>query len=324
MENNKQIFLEKISQSYDEGSFLKIKISKNTNKNSLLKNLTIKKVKIKNKYNLNFLYCNKTQDITKNYSLDEALDVLIEIIWVETKNAVLFTKNHDITLSYNKKMESQLVVSKSSIQKESLSALNNNSHNNNKSRFISLENNTYLQKLWIINASNWVNKNKTWKVRQIQKFIETLDSTIKKSTLKNNESIIITDMWSWKWYLTFAVYDYLQNILKKQAVVNWIEFRKDLVDICNNISKECKFANLKFLQWTIQKYNVDKNDILIALHACNTATDDAIYKWIVSDSEIIMLSPCCHKQIRKEISQDTILSDILQHWILKERQAEMT
>jgi len=164
---------------------------------------------------------------------------------------------------------------------------------------------------------------KVWKLRQIHKFIETLSSSIKQSSLTHNESIKVSDMWSGKWYLTFAVYDYIKNVLGKKVVVNWIEFRKDLVEKCNDIALDCCFDDLSFTQWTIQDTEVTTNNILIALHACDTATDDAIYKWIQSNSEIIVLSPCCHKQIRKEVSVDNELSEIVKHWIFMERQSEM-
>ncbi len=321
--NYKQTFLDTFYQSYNDGSFFKLKISKNIDKTSILKNLTIKKIKIKNKTVLNFLYCNKIQDITKNYSLDESINILEKLIWIEVKNAVLFTQNNDITLSYNKKLKSQLIITKSSRLRQNNTSVHNDTHDNNKSRFISLENNLYLEELWVINSSGIVNKSKTWKIRQIHKFIETLDSIIQKSELKNKENITITDMWSGKWYLTFAVYDFMKNVLQKNVLVSAVEYRKDLVDICNTLAQKCSFNWLGFNEWTIQNYLLKTNNILIALHACDTATDDAIYKWIASKSEIIILSPCCHKQIRKEISKTQWLDDILLHWILKERQSEI-
>jgi hypothetical protein len=180
-----------------------------------------------------------------------------------------------------------------------------------------------LQELWVVTSEWVIAKGKNWKIRQIHKFIETLDWVINKTSLKDSENISVADMWSGKWYLTFAVYDYLKNSLKKSPKVVWIECRKELVDICNSLVQTCQFDDLSFCEWAIHNYALPKNDILIALHACDTATDDAIFAWIQSESEIIILSPCCHKQIRKSLPTEWSFEDILRHGILKERQAEI-
>jgi len=85
-------------------------------------------------------------------------------------------------------------------------------------------------------------------------------------------------MGSGKGYLTFALYDYLKNKLKLNVTVTGIELRPDLVEYCNNAAKLCNFENLNFVCQPIETFKEKKIDILIALHACDTATDDAIYK----------------------------------------------
>ena len=83
-------------------------------------------------------------------------------------------------------------------------------------------------------------------------------------------------------------------------------------------------SGLKFLEGSISDFEIPSCDILIALHACDTATDDAIYKGIRSNAEVIIVSPCCHKQIRKQLDIHNELSEITKHGILEERLAEMT
>ena len=317
MIENKQTFLETIEESLKSDDFSSIKISKPSEKNSQYKNIFIKKITIKGEEVFNIIYNNKTQDITKNYALQELLFTCDELIWHNFKNAVLFTHNKDYTLSYNKKWVPKLTKSKAT-----KSAVNFQ-HNKVKKRIIDTQNNIYLEKLWVINSNGVTINAKVWKLKQIHKFIETLSSSIKQSSLTDKASLKITDMWSGKWYLTFAVYDYIKNIVDKQVDVIWIEHRKGLVEKCNDIALESCFDNLSFIQWSIQDTEVETNDILIALHACDTATDDAIYKWIQSNSELIILSPCCHKQIRKEITLSEWLDSVIQHGIFKERQAEM-
>ena len=102
-----------------------------------------------------------------------------------------------------------------------------------------------------------------------------------------------------------------------------VEFREDLVTICNSIAEKSSFNKLRFLKGTIADTRLEKIDILIALHACDTATDDAIFRGIKSDASLIVCAPCCHKQIRKAMNVTNELSNVTKFGILKERQAEI-
>jgi len=130
-------------------------------------------------------------------------------------------------------------------------------------------------------------------------------------------------MGSGKGYLTFALYDFLTNNLKKSVNMTGVEFREDLVNVCNAIAEKANFNQLAFKKGTIADTNLEKIDILIALHACDTATDDAIYRGITSDASLIVCAPCCQKQIRKAMNVTNELSNITKFGILKERQAEI-
>ena len=125
--------------------------------------------------------------------------------------------------------------------------------------------------------------------------------------LPQREILNVVDMGSGKGYLTFALYDYLTNVLNVKTKITGVEFRKDMVTFCNSNSKKSNFRNLY-------------------LHACDTATDDAIAKGIKANAYLIVVAPCCHKQIRKQITLNKKQNDvsfITQHGIFLERQAEM-
>jgi hypothetical protein len=130
-------------------------------------------------------------------------------------------------------------------------------------------------------------------------------------------------MGSGKGYLTFALYDYLTHTLKKDATITGIEMREDLVNKCNQIATNSHYQNLKFEKGTIQETVLPAVDMLIALHACDTATDDAIFKGIKANAKVIICAPCCHKQIRKQMAPENELKSITKHGILLERQAEI-
>ncbi len=129
-----------------------------------------------------------------------------------------------------------------------------------------------------------------------------------------------------KGYLTFAVADYLANTLHSEAETVGVELRPDMVQLCNATAGKAGLGHLSFAEGSIDGYDSAGTSVLIALHACDTATDDAIAKGIAADAELIVVAPCCHKQIRREIetaNAPTPLDYLLRHGIFVERQAEM-
>ena len=130
-------------------------------------------------------------------------------------------------------------------------------------------------------------------------------------------------MGSGKGYLTFALYDYLTNTLNLSPRVTGVELRTELVEKCNAIAAKAGFGNLSFVTGSIDSAELPAVDMLIALHACDTATDQAIYRGIKAGAKVIICAPCCHKQIRKQINPSNELKSITRFGILEERQAEM-
>jgi hypothetical protein len=104
--------------------------------------------------------------------------------------------------------------------------------------------------------------------------------------------------------------------------VTGIDTKKELVGLCNDIAQAAEFENLKFVTGWIGDFDVKDVDILIALHACNTATDDAIFKGIKAEADLIVVAPCCHQEIRPQITPPEMLKNILKHGIMLEREAE--
>ncbi len=162
------------------------------------------------------------------------------------------------------------------------------------------------------------------KFRQINRYVEILGPLLKAIPRRKLDKIV--DMGAGKGYLTFAVADYLANTLHVEAQTVGVELRPELVELCNGIAAKAGLNNLSFAQGSIDGYDSAGTSVLIALHACDTATDDAIAKGIAAEAELIVVAPCCHKQIRREIetaNAPTPLDYLLRHGIFVERQAEM-
>jgi hypothetical protein len=156
---------------------------------------------------------------------------------------------------------------------------------------------------------------------QINRYIELLEPHL-AVVANSRKQIRVTDMGAGKGYLTFALYDYLQN-RGKNPVIQGIEQRRELVDQCNAIADKVRFTNLSFSEGVIMTSVIHDQDVLIALHACDTATDEAIFKGITANVPLIVVAPCCHKQVRNSMKAAESFSLLTRHGILLERQAEL-
>ena len=126
-----------------------------------------------------------------------------------------------------------------------------------------------------------------------------------------------------KSYLTFAMYYYL-HVLKKYPIrVIGLDLKKDVIALCNRLSKKFGFENLTFLHGDIAGYEgVDQVDMVVTLHACDTATDYALAKAVKWGAKVILSVPCCQHEINKQIQND-LLSPVLQYGLLKERMSAL-
>ncbi|HCY01071.1 MAG TPA: SAM-dependent methyltransferase [Bacteroidales bacterium] len=316
--NNKQlsIFFEKLKQFVEDKELIKLVLSNKRDEFSDLKSIIATIVKLKAGYRLNIVYRHNTKDITKNYPFDEGLAIINEMYINNFQNGEIIANTENIILTTNQKGKIKL-----SIKEPTLQPLTSFNHDNIKDRLIETKQNIYLRELGITNANWAVRHQMSDKYKQINRYIELISPEIKE--LENLNKLHIVDMGSGKGYLTFALYDYLHNNLKKEIKFTGVEFREDLVNLCNTIAQKAEFKDLNFITGTIEKTVIDKIDVLIALHACDTATDEAIYRGINSDASLIVCAPCCHKQIRKEFNVTNELTHVVKYGILKERQAEI-
>ena len=315
------LFFEHLQTSFQQNTFIKLNLGNYKGSEPQLKNLYVKPLIIKGENKLSFTYRYFTKDIIKNYAFEEAIALLKT--WIspsEFRDNMLFSTEADMQIFCVKNNEWHLKRKKASIvQKPTFE------HDKQKNRNIQTFGKVYLQDLKITNEKGEVFKNAQDKYKQINHYIEILSTLLKD--LPPREQTNIVDMGAGKGYLTFALYDYLNQVIHKPAQIVGVEFRKDLVDLCNEIAKKSNFDKLSFVEGTIENYSSPQEiNVLIALHACDTATDDAIYKGIEQNADLIVVAPCCHKQIRREIEKNKVKNELdflLKHGIFLERQAEM-
>jgi SAM-dependent methyltransferase len=309
-----QKFLNAFLDNFEKATFSKMTLSSVVSRaeNDDLKSIYIKPFHSKKGPILSWVYRHQRKDITKNYSITESLDILSKLIGTTFAQADLYCLEKDYFLKTEGKVK--LTVKENTLVRE-VSGL----HNKEKNRLVA-ESEEFLKLLGVSNAEGYLKKDKKDKFIQINKFLEFFSAAT--NSLKK-ENISVLDMGSGKGYLTFAVYDYINKNFGKGSSVKGVEFRQDMVDLCNNLAAQAGFERLAFEQGTIADYNFNTSDVLIALHACDTATDEAIFKGISAGSKVIMVSPCCHKQVRKSMKTEGIAASFTKFGIMKERTAEI-
>ncbi|WP_026994097.1 class I SAM-dependent methyltransferase [Flectobacillus major] len=314
-----QQFGQHIQTAIQQHTLVKISLGNFQGTEPDLKNIYIRLVLIKQVEKLAFTFRYKTKDIVKNYEIQEGIRAIENWLNDGFKIATLMTTTEDWAFEYHKNQ-------KSSLRQKTASTTNTPSlgHDKAKKRLIQPTEKSYLHDLKITDEQGNVYKNAQDKYRQINHYVEIIGSLIKDISTDKLKKVV--DMGSGKGYLTFALYDYLHTTLGLSTAVQGVEYRPDMVTLCNDIAQKAQFSQLDFIQGSILDYDKQDIDMLIALHACDTATDDAIYKGLLSNAELIIVAPCCHKQIRREIEKTKVQNELgflTKYGIFLERQAEM-
>jgi hypothetical protein len=310
-----QVLVEFLTQCLADNTFVKLTISNPVDKQSSILTIYVRFIEIKKQPFLSFTYRHKTNDQVKNFSIEAGIAEIGKLLQGHYRNATLFSTKQDYVLLTSKKGHVTIQKNKPTFTETSETV-----HDRKKTKRAS-NTQTYLTHLGITDSNGVLIPKMADKYRQINKYLEIIEGLIEQVSLP--EEIHIVDMGSGKGYLTFALYDYLVNEKQLNVTLTGIELRQELVDYCNEVAGACGFKKLQFICKPIQQYKDKRIDILIALHACDTATDDAIYKGIVSNAQLIVCAPCCHKQIRQQVKGIEQESPLLKYGIFKERQFEM-
>jgi hypothetical protein len=309
-------FLDVFQSAFQAGHLLKCTLSKPTDAAVAdLKNIYIRPVTLKSGIKLAFNYRYKTRDEVKNYGLEEALDLLKTLFGSSFLIAELFTTERDFSLRFEKDGTAHL-----SDKKPATTVAAETAHDHQKKRLLD-PSAPWLHALGITSAKGEVLAAAQDKWRQINKYLEIIETLLRTHALPADAQI--ADMGSGKGYLTFALYDFLTTHLNMHPQMTGIELRPALVDFCNKTARESGFGGLQFVAADINDYHPERLDMLIALHACDTATDLALATGIHQHAQIIVAAPCCHKQIRRDMQARNEMAPLLRFGILEERQAEI-
>lgn len=309
----KEMILNKIYNLIDISYLNKIILSNPIKKSdNFPKKINIKRVLIKDTLNFQISYFIDQKVVHENIANEGIiLNKIIDLMEYNFKQCEVFANNYFIILMNNK---SQFKIT--GIKKSTDIDILMENHNRVKNYI--LKNGEFIEwlyKLNVIDKNGSVLNHMQKKFRQINKFLEIIKDI--ENYIPNNGKII--DMGCGKSYLTFAIYHYLNNMKNKNIVINGYDLKKDVVENCNKLAKEFEFKNLKFFNEDIKNLNIEENiNMLISLHACNTATDYAIYFGVRLNCDVILSVPCCQHEVFTQIKNNQ-LDSMLGYGILKER-----
>ncbi|MBS4170641.1 SAM-dependent methyltransferase [Neochlamydia sp. AcF95] len=300
-----------IQELLQENSFLQAILSSPRDKISSQK-ITIRPVSIKNNWRLQFSHQQNQKVIHKNYSVEEGTEKILEAL-KHYKQALFCTASKDYQILISKKGEATVLFKPASKKATPLPT-----HNRSKN-YLLKENEPilFLQELGVISNLGKVLPGKRDKFCQINRFLEMVQDIV--PYFAKDKTLQIVDFGCGKAYLTFALYYYLHFQLKYKVQITGLDLKADVVVQCQNLAHKLGFTHLRFIQGDINAYTANESiDLMVSLHACDTATDAALEKAVRWQAQVIMVVPCCQHELYKQVQCES-LEPLLSHGILKER-----
>ncbi len=179
----------------------------------------------------------------------------------------------------------------------------------------------FLQDLGVMTAEGKIVRTKFDKFRQINRFLEFIQDVLPK--LPREREIRILDFGCGKSYLTFAMYYYLHELQGLDVRILGLDLKEDVIRACNQLSQRYGYERLRFLEGNIADYTgADEVDMVVTLHACDTATDFALAKAVGWKAKVILSVPCCQHELNGQMENE-LLRPILQYGLIKERLAAL-
>lgn len=283
---------------------------------SQYKKITARAMVIKGKNYIQLEKFTDAQTFHENLAYEDAFGVLINMITNEYRNINIFTGDADYQILVSKKGNIKV------IQKEPTKKISLEEHNKKK-QYIINENEPcgFLNILGVMNEEGRVYAKKYDKFKQINKFLEIIDDSLAGKDIQDDFMII--DFGCGKAYLTFALYYYFYYIRKVKVKIIGLDLKEEVIEFCNETARKLNYENLKFMYGDIRDFEYKNNvNMIVTLHACDTATDAALVKAIAWDCDIILSVPCCQHEFFDKIENDN-LKPMLKHGLIKERMSSL-
>lgn len=269
-------------------------------------------------------YCGQ-KVLHRNATRDEVLQELENWFTGLFKQAQISTKDSTVTILISKKGKTTVKVKSKNvdqIQWDPLKPMEIASHNRVKQYIIKEGVGVpFLVDLGIMTSEGKIVKSKYDKYKQINRFLEFIEDVL--PNLEKDKEVSIIDFGCGKSYLTFAMYYYLKELQGYNVKITGLDLKEDVIQTCNELKERYGYHEMQFLKGDIASYEgTDSVDMVVTLHACDTATDYAMFKASNWGAKVILSVPCCQHEVNKQISCEE-LGSILQHGLIKERMSAL-
>ena len=256
----------------------------------------------------------KTQAFHENVDASDVASKMEKLLTELFRQADIFTNDYVYRLKISSKGKLLHSRSKNSAPQSSTPSA---SHNREKKHIIDINNAPpVFFDIGIVDKSGKIINSKYDKYKQICRFVEFLDDVVRNDP---RESYNIIDFGCGKSYLTFVCYHYMTAIMGKQVKIVGLDLKRKVIEDCNALCEKYGYEGLEFLCMDIKDYiPKDRPDMVIALHACDVATDYALYNAYRWQADYIFSVPCCQHELAKKISTESY-SLLCDYGIIKER-----
>ncbi len=310
-------FLTHVENSIRDEMFVRLVISNPIKSSERARKVFLRLVSLKSGLCLSIVKRCEDRDLTSNQPVPGALRWLEGQLGTGYRSALLCTTRADWQWSLPADKPASLIRHKPSSHE-----VPQKSHDQLRERLIAPPESPWLVELGVASPDGRPRERMASKLKQIERYTEILSHIGREENWGETEEWTVGDFGCGKGYLTFAAWSCFSQVLKRKVSVVGVEQRADLVAASNTLASKLGAASLRFVQGTIQDCSLPRLDAVVALHACDVATDHAIGRGLEAGARWILLAPCCQKELRKQLHHPDALAPLLRHGILEERLAE--
>ncbi len=303
-----------LNEIFTNKTLVKMIASNKREKSLEYSKVTIKPVVLKGTYQYQAEYSYNKKVTHVNISADDVESFSISLLEY-FKQFNIFTTSGEVQILAAKADRPRITFKKSETREADLT------HNRNKNYLIPEGTPCdFLIMLGVMNKDGTVKPKHYHKFRQINRFLEIVEDVY--PVLPQEKVIKIIDFGCGKSYLTFALYYYLHIIKARNVSITGLDLKKDIIDFCNRTAHELGYENLTFLMGDIADYTNDNADMVVTLHACDTATDYALINAVNWNTKVILSVPCCQHELFSQI-ENSLHQPMLKHGIIKDKFTEL-
>ena len=310
-EDKLQTFIQKVVGHFEHGDLISLNLSNPKIKSASIKNIQLRPIRLDGK-NVAQLKAEQGNKVLTSHLQPAAMAAFIDLALRqdfiaghcvtagEQGNILVSRKGH-----VNVKWKAQEKVHGVSL-----------SHDRQKEYLISAET-PFLYSLGVTSSNGLVVAGMQRKFKQINRFTEIFSGLL--DDFPTDRHLEVMDMGCGKGYLTFAMYDRLSHMGYNDISVSGVDLKAEVIDLCNEVAATCGYDHLQFKADNINSGQFPQPDILVALHACDTATDEALAYALEHKAQLIMVAPCCQKQVRNDLGQNDLTASLFRFGLVKEQ-----